>query len=154
MLLCVIIVNWISIKCMMGKSIKFLKDPALISKTLDCFNGKYQIRHFSLLKVSVTVGIEIEYFLQHKKIIGKGDFRFIGLCYLVFMVTSSNVSAIPCLPDLFGAESLQTNWQWKPLALDRFLKPKTDWLYRHSGNAWWTTQKNILMMGDQCPGLF
>jgi hypothetical protein len=73
------------------------------------------------------------------------------------MVTSSNVSAIPCLLDLFGTESLQTyktNWQWKPLALDRFLKPKTDWLYRHSGNAWWTNQKNILMMGDQCPGLF
>jgi hypothetical protein len=80
----------------------------ILSKTLDCFNGKYQIRHFSLLKVSVTVGIEIEYFLQHKKIIGKGDFRFIGLCYLVFMVTSSNVSAIPCLLDLFGTESLQT----------------------------------------------
>jgi hypothetical protein len=56
---------------MMGKSIKLLKDPALISKTLDCFNGKYQIRHFSLLKVSVTVGIEIEYFLQHKKLLVK-----------------------------------------------------------------------------------
>jgi len=116
--LCVIIVNWISIKCMMGKSIKLLKDLALISKTLDWFSRKYQIRHISLQKVSVTVGIEIEIFLQYKKI--NAILGFNRLCYLVFMVTSSNVSAISCLPDLFGAESLQTfktKWQWKPLAL-------------------------------------